>query len=94
MCDNITIDKSMVVQTTDIYTEIQLSSIKWIISELDGNPSYRFIYSCDEDIEDVSEEMAYAFYASLYPEETLRYWMDTGVAARINREESHATWYF
>lgn len=87
VCDDITIDESMIIQTTDVYTEIQLPSIKWIISELDGNPSYRFIYSRDADLEDVNKEMAYAFYASLYPDETLRYWVDTGVAARINRED-------
>ena len=39
VCDDITIDESMIIQTTDVYTEIQLPSIKWIISELDGNPT-------------------------------------------------------
>lgn len=73
ICRGDIVDESMVIETTYTYTEIQLSDVKWCISELDGNPCYEFVYNKDTDIEKVREEMSDALYASMYPDYSVEY---------------------
>lgn len=67
------ITKAMILEEGYTYTEIQLSNMIWIISEVDGNPSYAFKFNKTTDNTTLCKEMANAFYVSISPNKSFEY---------------------